>query len=371
MNLVLQIVSFAVGALIVAGTLASAVTTMVVPRGVPARITRTVFISIRRLFMLFIRKGADYERQDKVMALYAPATLLLLLQVWLALVLIGYGLMYWPLELNSFGTALAESGSALLTLGFEKPSPGPATFLAFTEAAVGLTLLALLIAYLPSIYQIFSRREANVAMLEVRAGSPPVAAEMIMRLHRIERLDDLTSLWERWEAWFVDLEETHTSLPVLVFFRSPKPEHSWVTAGGALLDMASITLTTVDRPHEPETNLCIRAGYVAFRRIADFFGIHYDPDPAPGDPISVTRHEFDEAYDTMHAAGVPLKPDRDQCWRDFAGWRVNYDAALLGLASITQAPYAPWSSDRSPSFRPPRIFMRRRQRAPMGPSRDA
>ncbi len=115
MEFALQIVSFTVGALIVAGTLASAVTTMVVPRGVPARITRTVFISIRRLFMLFIPKGADYERQDKVMALYAPASLLLLLQVWLALVLFGYGLMYWPLELNSFGTALAESGSALLT----------------------------------------------------------------------------------------------------------------------------------------------------------------------------------------------------------------------------------------------------------------
>src|SRR5687768_10817580 len=113
MTLVLQIVCFAIGGLIVAGTLASAVTTMVVPRGVPARITRTVFVSLRRLFMLFIPKGADYERQDRVMALYAPASLLLLLQVWLALVLLGYGLMYWPLELKSFGNALAESGSAL------------------------------------------------------------------------------------------------------------------------------------------------------------------------------------------------------------------------------------------------------------------
>ena len=368
---VLQIASFAVGALIVAGTLASAVTTMVVPRGVPARITRAVFVSIRRLFMLFIPKGADYERQDKVMALYAPSSLLMLLQVWLALVLFGYALMYWPLELKGFGSALTESGSALLTLGFAKPSSGLPTFLAFTQAAVGLTLLALLIAYLPSIYQIFSRRERNVAMLEVRAGAPPVASDMIMRLHRIEQFDDLTSLWERWEEWFVDLEETHTSLPVLVFFRSPKPGHSWLTAAGAILDMASIMRSTVDRKHEPDLDLCIRAGYLALRRVADFFGIYFDPDPSPNDPISVTQHEFDEAYDKMERAGVPLKPDRDQCWRDFVGWRVNYDAALLGLASLTQAPYAPWSSDRSPSFRPPRIFMRRRQRASAGPSGDA
>src|SRR5687767_3732521 len=136
--LILQIASFTLGALIVAGTLASAVTTMVVPRGVPARITRAVFVSIRRLFMLFIPRGADYERQDTVMALYAPTSLLLLLQVWLALTLFGYALMFWPLEMKGFGNALAESGSALLTLGFERPSKGPATFLAFTEAAAGL-----------------------------------------------------------------------------------------------------------------------------------------------------------------------------------------------------------------------------------------
>ena len=50
----------------------------------------------------------------------------------------------------------------------------------------------------------------------------------------------------------------------------------------------------------------------------------------------------------MAGAGVPLKADRDQAWRDFAGWRVNYDIVLLSLARLTQAPAAPWSSDRSP-----------------------
>ncbi|HMA36001.1 MAG TPA: hypothetical protein VKY74_16175, partial [Chloroflexia bacterium] len=80
--------------------------------------------------------------------------------------------------------------------------------------------------------------------------------------------------------------------------------------------------------------------------IADFFRIPYDHDPHPGDPISVTRQEFDTACDELARQGVPLKSDRDQAWRDWAGWRVNYDTVLLALATLTMAPYAPWSSDR-------------------------
>ena len=91
-------------------------------------------------------------------------------------------------------------------------------------------------------------------------------------------------------------------------------------------------------------------------QLADFFGIAYDPDPAPTDPISITRPEFDAALAELEAAGVPLLADRDQAWRDYAGWRVNYDTVLLALAEITMAPYAPWTADRSgPGHKRPRI----------------
>lgn len=93
--------------------------------------------------------------------------------------------------------------------------------------------------------------------------------------------------------------------------------------------------------------MTIRAGYIALRRISDYFGIGYDPDPTPGDPISITRYEFDQAWDQMAKAGMPLVDDRDQAWRAFAGWRVNYDTVLLTLAEFVHAPYAPWTSDRS------------------------
>jgi hypothetical protein len=162
------------------------------------------------------------------------------------------------------------------------------------------------------------------------------------------RLGRLEQLWRDRETWFVDVTETHTSLPALVFFRSPHWEHSWVTASGAVLDGASLLASTVDRPRSPDAELCIRAGYVALRRIADFFGIRHNPDPHwPEESISIDRREFDQVCRELAEAGVPLKGDLEQAWRDFAGWRVNYDRVLLALAALTMAPYAPWSSDRS------------------------
>jgi hypothetical protein len=119
-----------------------------------------------------------------------------------------------------------------------------------------------------------------------------------------------------------------------------------------VLDAAAITISSVDLPGSPaDASLCIRAGFLCLRRIAAFFGIPVENDPSPTDPIAVTKDEFLQALDQLAAAGVPLKPDREQCWTDFAGWRVNYDSALLSLAAIVMAPNAPWSSDRSPVFR--------------------
>jgi hypothetical protein len=103
-------------------------------------------------------------------------------------------------------------------------------------------------------------------------------------------------------------------------------------------------------PADPRAALCIRMGYLALRRIADLFAIEYEPDPHfPGNPISVTREEFDRALAALEAEGVPLKSDRETAWQDYGGWRVNYDTVLLALAELVMAPKAPWSSDRAPA----------------------
>ena len=164
-----------------------------------------------------------------------------------------------------------------------------------------------------------------------------------------------------WEQWFADVEETHTSFPALVNFRSPLPHRSWLTSAGAVLDSASFAASTLDQPRESRAELCIRAGYLCLRRIAKTFGIPYNANPAPDDPISVTREEYDAVYDQLSADGLPLRADRDQAWRDFAGWRVNYDDVLVPLARLILAPEAPWSSDRT-NYPMPRVPIWKRRR---------
>lgn len=344
--------------LVVLVTVVSAVKTVVVPRAIRARLSAFVFVTVRRGFERVGRRQTDYYVRDGTMALFAPISLLMLPLTWLVVTFVSYAAVYWSISPGrGVGSAVAISGSYLFTLGTDPAGQLLGKIAGYSEAGFGLGLLALLITFLPSMYTAFSRREVLVALMEVRAGTPPSAVVMLARYQTIGWMDRLDDLWRPWEQWFVEVEESHTSYGALSFFRSPHPEHSWVTAAGCVLDAAALTASTLDLGgRQPDAELCVRSGFVSLRRLADFFALPYDPDPAPTDPISVTREEFDDACARLAEAGVPLKPDRDQCWADFTGWRVNYDTVLLRLAALVFAPVAPWSSDRSPAFASPPIF---------------
>ncbi len=343
----MHVALFLVGALLVVLTLLSAISTFVLPRSDRSWLTRAVFRLLRRLFNIFLHFSTTYERSDTIMAYYAPLGLMLLLPTWYVLICLGYTAMYWALGTGGFFEAFRLSGSSLFTLGFASPGTLGISALSFSEGMLGLIMVALLIAYLPAMYSAFSRREQAVNMLEVRAGIPPSAVEMLLRFSRIHGLDKLGDYWRLWEQWFAEIEESHTTLATLVFFRSPKAKMSWITAAGAVLDAASLTLAVVDIPHDPAADLCIRAGYLALRRIANHFDQPVPQDPHfPADQISIHRSEFDAVLEQLEAAGLPLKPDRERAWTDFGGWRVNYDASLISICSLVMAPFAAWSSDR-------------------------
>lgn len=363
MELVLRILAVVGGVLISGAAVFSAIKTVILPRAAPSLITRGAFVGTRILFRAVAPPSRSYGWQDRVLSFYAPLGLVTTLVAWLALTFIGFGLIFWGLEGHVGVTdAMELSGSSLFTLGFVRPDTFWLMVVTFVEAAIGLFLLALLITYLPSMYSAFSRRELGVTALAIRAGEPPSGREMIWRYWVLERMHRLNDVWTEWERWFVDVEETHTSLPALVFFRSPQPDHSWVTAAGAVLDAAALTLSSVQVERDVQAEFCIRAGYLCLRRIADYFGIPFDPDPRADDPISITRDEWDEAVSFLESEGVPIKPDREQAWRDFSGWRVNYDTVLLAVALLVSAPPTPWSSDRSGStlYRPRMLGARRR-----------
>jgi hypothetical protein len=343
-------VMFVVGVSLVALALVSAVRTFVVPRGAQDKLTGAVFSMTRHIFDLTSCRAGE-ARQEQALAFFAPVSLLLLPIAWLTCLLAGYMAIFWALGASSWGDAFTISRLSLLYLGSDTGSLPAATVFAFSETVLSLLLAAILVSYLPTMYGAFSQREAAVTGLETRAGSPPSPLELFTRLHRIYGMDHLGTMWDTWQSWFEVVEETHTALLPLVFYRSPQPDRNWVTAAGAVLDTAALASSTLDRPRDPDAELCIRAGYLCLQRIARLFAIPLNLDPAPTDPISVTRDEYNMMYNDLAEVGIPLKPDRDQAWRDFAGWRVNYDAVLVALTVLVAAPPAPWSSDRVSSRR--------------------
>ncbi len=344
--IVVRVIVALAGLLLVAVSLRSAVRTFVLPRSARDPVTRVVFFVARAVFDARLHWTREFAARDRVMALFAPVATLGLVVAWGLLIGVGYAGVFWALGLP-VDRAFLESGSSLLTLGFEKPVGWAAVTAAFTEAGIGLTLVALLVSYLPAMYAAFARRESAVTLLEIRSGSPPSAGELLVRVHEIGGFDGLDAYWADWQQWFVELEESHTSLAALIFFRSPQPERSWVTAAGAVLDSVGLIGAVLSRGPSAQERMTLRAGVFALRRIADFFEIPYEQKPDPGGPVSVRRHEFEAVYERLKKEGLEVSTGIEQAWADFVASRVQYDEVLLALATLTMAPTAPWSSDRA------------------------
>ena len=170
-----RVIIFLLGAFVVILTVRSAISTFVIPRGETVYLTRLVFLTVRFFYRLGTDRAQSYGARDRIMASYAAVSLLTLPPVWLTIITAGYAGMFWALSAPSWTEAFRQSGSSILTLGFANADRVPVTILMFSEALIGLGLVALLIAYLPTMYAGFSRRESAVSLLEVRAGSPPSA----------------------------------------------------------------------------------------------------------------------------------------------------------------------------------------------------
>jgi hypothetical protein len=160
---VVRLLSLVLGLAFVAYTGVSAIRTFILPRGTNVFLTRIVFRIMLLLFRPWIKLTHSYDSRDRVMALYAPLSLVALPAVWMSCVLVGYMGMYWGVGVHPLSQAFLLSGSSLLTLGFAPASTVPLQILAFTEATIGLGLVALLIAYLPTMYLFTARNGGQSA----------------------------------------------------------------------------------------------------------------------------------------------------------------------------------------------------------------
>lgn len=340
-------IAFAAGIALVASTFMSVVRALIVPRGTSRRIGTVVARIVRLAFHTRATRHASYAAQDRVLSLQAPAFLLLLLFAWLALFLVGYALVLWPLTDAGFWAAVRESGSAMFTLGFAPAAhPGPVT-VHFLAAFSGLLVMALQIAYLPVLYAAFNRRETLVSMLDTRAGVPAWGPELLARHALVNILDNLPRLYADWETWTADVAESHTNYPVLLYFRSPQSDRNWVIALLAVMDSAALYLAVAPARAPSEARLCVRMGFNALRDIAKAARIPFDPDPLPTAPVALPRAGFDAGLARLRDAGFPVEVDDDEAWQHFRGWRVNYESIAYALADRVDAVRAPWSGPRS------------------------
>lgn len=236
--------------------------TVVLPRSVTRslRLTRVFYRTSWALWSGVAKRISHGPTRDAILSFYGPLSLLMLMHVWALCLIVAFALIHWGLHspLNTpdgqsgFSTYLYMSGVTLFTLGFGDVVPREMMGRALTvaEAGVGIGFLALVIGYLPTLYQAFSRREVAISLLDARAGSPPTAVELLRR-HGIEgQQSALIMLLQEWERWAAELLESHLSFPVLLFYRSQHDRESWLAALTAMLDTCSILLQTTgsERP---------------------------------------------------------------------------------------------------------------------------
>lgn len=335
------------GLLIVATTLWSVFTTLVVPRTTSSRTARALFRRLAKVTGRVVRRLPTYEAKDRLMALIGPGGMMIQFVFWLAALTVGFGLMlWWSGKKTSLGHSILVSGSSVFTLGAFTSKFRASEALEVIAAATGFLVVALEIAYLPSLYSAFSTRETEVTLLGIRGGAPAWGPEILARHHWFRASSELPALYSTWERWTAEMAESHTNFPQLMWFRSPVPWRSWLTAVAAMLDAAALQDAVNPGSAPRQARLFLRMGMQMLRSMADALHIDYDPDPLPTAPIRLTYDEYLVGIERLVQVEFPFERTPEEAWPHFSGWRVNYESIIDALAVSVMAPPTPWMLDR-------------------------
>ena len=310
------------GFVILWAILLDAFETVVLPRRVLRNFKLTAYF-YRRTWIPWRRIASKIKktsRQQNFLGYFGPLSLILLLGFWAAGLIFGFGLIQFGIggheQLNgerlTFGKIIYHSGETFFTLGYGDivPTSGPARALSVFEAGMGFAFLGVVIGYIPVVYSSFSRREIQISMLDARAGSPPSAAELLLRLAgRSEDpgmdqkvLDEVLRDWERWSA---ELLESQISYPVLSFFRSQHSNQSWLAALTTMLDVTSLVLTGIEGVHPGQAKLTFAMARHAAVDLAQVVNARHDPTA----PERLPDADFETLRATLEAADLRLRSD--------------------------------------------------------------
>src|SRR6516225_54730 len=304
-----RVIAAVIGGLLVLPAARSVIGTVIVPRPVGSWLTRWVDKIVSFCYGIASKKISDHKRRDRVLAGEAATILLLQLVAWLAIFYIGFSLLQWPFISGGITSAFDIASPAVFGPN-DALGAGQRT-IADLAAVVGIVTVSLQIAYLPTLYSAFNRRETEVTLLNARAGVPSWGPELLARTHYalgsgVSTIDTLPDLYERWERWAADVAESHTTYLPLVRFRSPKPMSSWVTALLAALDSAALILAlSPTKAPVVAARQCLRGGFLRFGDVARAMRIDIPAEPDPSAGISITYEEFLDAVARMQKVNFP------------------------------------------------------------------
>lgn len=352
--MIVQIFEVLMGLGLVMSILLDIFLTVVVPRRSPRlgrllRISRYVVFKLWIPFRWFGLRFGDAERRESILGSFGALAVILLLVSWVAGLIVGYGLLLDAMREqirpvpDSLLTSFYFAGTSLLTIGFGDYTAvsGLARLTTMIAAATGLGLFATVITLLFTLYGSFQRREVAVVVLEAGAGAPPSGVTLLETYALAGILDDLPRVFETWQAWAAEVLDSHLAYPVLAYFRSSHDNDSWISSLGAVMDAATLVLTTIEDGPKGWAKLSRAVGNHCLEDLVRQFRLPADEE------VGVERAEFEEACHRLARAGFRIRQS-DEAWDAFSRMRAEYAGRVNALARFWATPPAQWIGDRSP-----------------------
>jgi Ion channel len=287
------------------------------------------------------------NRREMLLSFYGPVSLLFLLSLWAVGLILGFACLHRSLETpvkmvdgsTGFLMYLYFSGSTFFTLGLGDivAQTWLVRGLTILEAGMGLGFLAIVIGYLPVLYQAFSRRELNISLLDARAGSPSTAAELLRRHFDAGQFVELAAFLRDWERWAAELLESHLSYPVLAYYRSQHSNQSWLAALTTILDATALVMVGVDGTPGHQARLTFAIARHAVVDLANVFNTKPRNPPAdrlPADELARMRGK-------LRIRGIVLE-DGDAAARKLNKLRHMYEPYVYALSEYLLMPLPSW-----------------------------
>jgi hypothetical protein len=349
----MHIVTMIAGIVCVFTVLLDAFQTIILPRRATGRVrlTRLFYIATWKPWRFLANRIHHPRKRETAFSFYGPLSLILLLALWAALILLGFGLLFYSLgtpfydnrQSAGFWSDLYVSGTAIFTLGPTDAGPlsAAARWLMVIEAGTGFGFLAIVMGYFPVLYSAFSRREVSISLLDARAGSPPTASELMRRHAHNNAAEALSILLTEWERWSAELLESHISFPLLCYFRSQHTNQSWISALTCILDASALLISGVQGHEARQAQLTFAMARHAMVDLTQVF----TRTPMANAPDRLPAERYNQLYGILCQSGVSICRDgsSEQRLREL---RQLYEPYAETLSRYFCMPLPPWTADQ-------------------------